>query len=186
MLDAAFEAGVLSADARPLGRTVAGPVGAQKDLRSFLRYLEEHHPDELIRVRKKEVDPTWEVPAVIRRFQEDNKFPAVLFERVKDSTMPVLTNMVASRVRLGAIFDTTAENAVWEYARRESAPIKPIMVENGPVKDAKRMGDGVGLRKLPICFHSEKDAGLYLTPTLFFVKDPDSGVINCGMYRMML
>ena len=94
--------------------------------------------------------------------------------------------MVASRVRLGAIFDTTAENAVWEYARRESAPIKPVMVENGPVKDVKMIGDEVDLTKLPVCFHSEKDAGLYLTPTLFFVKDPDSGVINCGMYRMML
>src|SRR3954465_15262700 len=165
MLDAAFEAGVLSADARPLGRTVAGPVGAQKDLRSFLRYLEEHHPSELIRISKKEVDPTWEVPAVIRRFQEDNRFPAVLFERVKNSTMPVLTNLVASRVRLGATFETTVENAMWEYARRETAPRAPVRRRHGPVKEIKMIDDEVDLTKLPLCFHSETVAGLYITPT---------------------
>ncbi|MBI3076906.1 MAG: UbiD family decarboxylase [Deltaproteobacteria bacterium] len=181
-----FEPGTLPGERPRSARTVSGPPGPQKDLRSFLSYLEKHHPDELIRVRRKEVDPTWEVPAVIRRFQEDNKFPAVLFERVKNSKLPVLTNLVASRVRLGATFETTVENAMWEYTRRESQPIKPVMVSNGPVRDVKMIGDEVDLTKLPICFHSEKDAGLYITPGLFFVKDPDTGVINCGMYRMML
>lgn len=186
MYDPLLESSTATVEQPRVARTVTGPLGPQKDLRSFLRYLEEHHPDEFIRVRKKEVDPTWEVAAVIRRFQEDQKFPAVLFENVKDSPMPVLTNMVASRVRLGATFETTVENAMWEYARRETERIKPAYVDSGPVKQVKMIGDEVDLTKLPICFHSEKDGGLYLTPTLFFVKDPDTGVVNCGMYRMML
>src|SRR3954451_24441182 len=119
MFDPNFESGIATSDPPRVAMTFNGPVGPQKDLRSFLRYLEENHPDELIRVRKKEVDPTWEVPAVIRRFQEDNKFPADLSDRLKDPTLPVLTNRVAARVRPGAIFATTTENGVWESARRE-------------------------------------------------------------------
>src|SRR3954468_6087675 len=137
MFDPHFESGIATSDPPRVATTFSGPVGPQKDLRSFLRYLEENNPDEFIRISKKEVDPTWEVPAVIRRFQEDNRFPAVLFERVKNSTMPVLTNLVASRLRLGATFETTVENAMWEYARRESDPIAPVRVDDGPVKEIK-------------------------------------------------
>src|SRR3982074_702158 len=111
MYDPLLESSAATVEQPRVVTTVTGPLGPQKDLRSFLRYLEEHHPDELIRVNKKEVDPTWEVAAV-------------MFENVKDSRMPVLTNMVASRVRLGATFETTVENSMWEYARRETERIK--------------------------------------------------------------
>ena len=53
---------------------------------------------------------------------------------------------------------------MWEYARRETERIKPAYVDSGPVKQVKMIGDEVDLTKFPICFHSEKDGGLYLTP----------------------
>ena len=39
------------------------------------------------------------------------------------------------------------------------------------------------LTKLPLIHHSEKDSGKYITCGVLLIRDPDSGVINTGMYR---
>ena len=69
------------------------------DLRAFVENMEERHPGEILRVSR-QVDPKFEISSVIRRLQEDQKFPAVLFENVKGSDHPVLTNVHATRERM--------------------------------------------------------------------------------------
>ena len=41
MYDPLFESGMATVEQPRVARTVTGPLGPQKDLRSFLRYLEE-------------------------------------------------------------------------------------------------------------------------------------------------
>ena len=55
-----------------------------KDLRTFLQRLEERAPSELVKVSR-EVDPVFELPGVVRRLQADQRYPAVLFERRRES-----------------------------------------------------------------------------------------------------
>ena len=66
-----------------------------KDLRSFLQRLEQHAPDEFVRVER-EVDPVYEIPAVVRRLQADRRDPAVLFEHVKGARTRAITNVLGS------------------------------------------------------------------------------------------
>ena len=61
-------------------------------LRDFLKRLEGR--GELIRIRK-EVDPRFEVAALIRDIQQRRNQP-VLFERVKGSTLPIVSNTCGS------------------------------------------------------------------------------------------
>src|SRR3990172_5683065 len=155
-----------------------------KDLRSYLKYVEEKLPGELVRI-KKPVDPSWEVSAVIRKFQDENKFPAVLFENAKGYSMPIISNLFPSLLRTAATFETTIPNTVKEYVKRENNLLKPQLVATGPVKDVVQVGDNVDCSKLPIVTHCEKDPGPYITPGVGIVKDPDTGIYNAGIYRMM-
>ena len=79
-----------------------------KDLRTFIDSLSEEHPNEIVRVARP-VDPAWEIAAVVRRFQAENQFPTLLFEDVKGSSMPVMTNLFASRLKLAAALDVPVE-----------------------------------------------------------------------------
>jgi 2,5-furandicarboxylate decarboxylase 1 len=66
---------------------------------------------------------------------------------------------------------------------REASPVKPEMVESGPVKEVRLTGDDIDLRLLPAFVHHEDDAGPYITGGAMVVRDPETGIRNVGMYR---
>ena len=63
---------------------------------------------------------------------------------------------------------------------------KSVMVKDGPVKEIKMLGKEVDLRKLPIPIHSVGDAGPYLGSGITITKDPETGVRNEAIIRMMI
>ena len=155
-----------------------------KDLRYFIDYLEENAPEELVRVDK-EVDPRFELAGVLRKFQQKGEFPAVFFENVKDSNMPVIANVFASIKKLASALEVDVENVTQEYRRREEESIPTKLVGTGPVKDVVVVGDEVDLTKIPVPTHNEKDMtmiGIGVT----VMKDPETGLRNCGVYRQQI
>jgi 2,5-furandicarboxylate decarboxylase 1 len=158
------------------------------DLREFIEFLEERHPEEVIRI-KKEVDPHFGVTGIIDRLEKDGRFPLVIFENVKGSTIPLIANMHAdfNRLRLClGMEEGTVKDFLEEYHKREANPITPELVETGPVKEVIKIGDEVDVNELPICTYHEKDAGKYITAGLDLMRDPDTGVNNIGIYRLMV
>ncbi len=162
-----------------------------KDLRSFLTFLEENYPEHIYHV-KQEVDPVFEVTALLAKLEREKRFPVVIFDNVRGSTIPVITNMHADFHRLamsmGLPYDTSIKDFTNEYARREEAPIEPVMVssEEAPVHQVVWTGDDVDLYKLPLLKYHEKDGGRYITAGYEIMKDPDTGIRNAGIYRLML
>src|SRR3972149_5275404 len=67
-----------------------------QDLRSFLKALEEK--GELKRVKKK-VSPRYEMGAICRKLIAQEG-PAVIFENIEGSSIPVLANLLATRKRI--------------------------------------------------------------------------------------
>ncbi len=158
------------------------------DLRGFIEFLEERHPEEVIRI-KKEVDPRFGVTGIIDRLEKDGRFPLVIFENVKGSKIPLVANMHAdfNRLRLSLGMEKgTVKDFLEEYHKREANPILPELVETGPVKEVIKIGDEVDVNELPICTYHEKDAGKYITAGLDLMRDPDTGVNNIGIYRLMV
>jgi 2,5-furandicarboxylate decarboxylase 1 len=154
------------------------------DLRSFLKSLE-NNSEHLVRV-KKEVDPKFEATGVLQKLEEQRKYPAVLFEKVKGSDIPVVSNLFADRERIAMAFGTTGEDLNRVLREREANPLEPVMVEDAPVQEVVWTGDQVDLTKLPLFTHNEKDAGPYITAGMLVGKDPETGIRNVGIYRHML
>lgn len=154
----------------------------KQNLRSFLRVVEERAPEQLVRV-KREVSPRWELSSVQKRLEADGKLPILLFDRVAGHTMPVVTNLFASKHHLALALDTSPEQVVARFTEAERNRIPPRLVESGPVKDVILTGDRAELSGLPLVTHCEKDAGPYLSSGMTIVRDPMSGVLNAGIYR---
>jgi UbiD family decarboxylase len=70
-----------------------------KDLQSFIRFLEKHYPNEILRV-KQEVDPIFEAMAILWRLENERRYPLVVFDNVKGAELPAVTNVHASFPRL--------------------------------------------------------------------------------------
>jgi 2,5-furandicarboxylate decarboxylase 1 len=156
-----------------------------KDLRTFLDALGAAHPEQL-KVVRKQVDPEFEAAAIVDRLEDDARypgFPAVLFERVGDSEIPLLINLHGTYERLALSIDSDVHGMVPEYARREGKPVRTEYVEDGPVQEVVLTGGEIDVSKLPLLRHQELDAGRYITSAVTLSRDPESGAVNAGIFR---
>ena len=160
-----------------------------KDLRSFLSELEAEEPDQLVRVNR-EVDPHFEITGVLAKLEKERKFPVVIFENVKGSTLPVVTNVHADARRLFraiGLKNGTLSEFIREYSAREDSPKPPVVVaKEASVQEVILKGKDVDVTRLPILTYHEKDAGRYITAGFGIMRDPDTGVRNAGIYRLMV
>lgn len=156
-----------------------------KDLRSYLGDLRQRRPGDWTVVNR-EVDPDLELTAVLRKLQQDNRFPVVLFRRVKGTAMPVLANTLASRERLALALDTATTELTREYVRRVTRRVPVTRRENAPVQEVVKAGADADLYELPHIVHCGNDGGPYISSGLCIVKDPDTGIHNMGIYRLQI
>src|SRR2546422_1704801 len=175
---------------------------AYQDLREFIRALEKNN--ELKRVPL-EVDPRLEITEFADRAVKRGG-PALLFERPKGSSMPVLINAFASMRKMEIALEV---KSVEEVAARiveflemrmpegimgklkmlpklaEMGAFFPKVVSKGPCQEVIKK-DGFSLHELPVLQCWPQDAGRFITLPLVFSRNPDTGKRNCGMYRMQV
>jgi 4-hydroxy-3-polyprenylbenzoate decarboxylase len=175
---------------------------AYRDLRDFIRALEEH--GELKRISL-EVDPVLEIAEFADRSVKRGG-PALLFERPKGSQAPVLINAFASMRRMEialeveSVDDVAARIVEFLEMRMpegligklkmlpklaEMGAFFPKMVSKGHCQEVIRT-DGFSLFDYPVLQCWPQDAGRFITLPLVFSRNPDTGKRNCGMYRMQL
>ncbi|MBI4321586.1 MAG: UbiD family decarboxylase [Chloroflexi bacterium] len=168
----------------------APAVSTGRDLRSYLAFLEARFPDQLFYVER-EVDPRFEVTALLAKLERQKRYPVVVFRNVRGSRLPVVTNVHASFQRLALAIGLPADASVPEFTReygcRESRPLDPVLIprDEAPVKEVVLTGDQIDLDALPLLTYHERDAGSYLTEGFCIIRDPDTGVRNAGIYRLM-
>ena len=175
---------------------------AYSDLREFIAALEK--AGELKRIPF-EVDPELEITEFADRSVKQ-KGPALLFEKVKGSDMPVLINAFASMKRMEIALGV---NNVEEIAARISEYLKmqmpqglmgklkmlpmltdigsffPKITSGGMCKEVVKR-DKFSLHDLPVLKCWPEDGGRFITLPMVFSKNPETGKRNCGMYRMQI
>ena len=152
------------------------------DLREFLDNLEE--AGELHTVAA-QVDPKHELGAICKIFNEQPNNPALLFENVKGSTIPIVGQLLASDRRVALALGLSQKNAFEETVRRATTPIPTRLVASGPCQEVVMEGSEVDVTKLPLCTNNPRDGGPYITAGHVIIKDPEYGN-NLAIYRMML
>ncbi|MGH7389168.1 MAG: UbiD family decarboxylase [Candidatus Rokuibacteriota bacterium] len=157
-----------------------------QDLRGYLDLVKRKRPDELV-VVSTEVDPAFEITALVVKLErEARRRPVLIFEHVKGTRFPVLTNLHASRGRLALAVNAPPEALLKTYLGAMERPLPPRVVPTGPVKEVVVRGGDVDLTSLPQIVHHERDGGVFLTAAISFAKDPTADVWNCAYNRLML
>ncbi|HEV8474211.1 MAG TPA: UbiD family decarboxylase [Methylomirabilota bacterium] len=157
-----------------------------QDLRGYLDRVKQRRPDEL-QVVTRPVDPAYEITALVVKLEKERKRrPVLLFEDVKGTRFPVLTNLHASRSRLAAAINCAPDAMLPAYLRAMERPLPPRVVKTGPVKEVVLTGADVDLYALPQIVHHQGDAGPYVTAAISFAKDPESETWNCAYNRLMI
>jgi len=161
---------------------------ASKDLRTFISEARQLGPNFFQRVERA-VDPKLETCVIQQKLAKEWRFPFLKFENVVGSNLPLVSNMFGSYDLLGlalGIDPGEQRSKILQAFREKTAnPIEPVYVRqsDAPVRQVIEKDKDVDLTKLPLIHHSEKDSGKYITCGVLLIRDPDSGVINTGMYR---
>jgi 4-hydroxy-3-polyprenylbenzoate decarboxylase len=177
-----------------------GPGPGTRDLRDFLKLLEER--GQLRRITAP-VDPDLELAAIADRVLAAGG-PALLFENVIGSSMPVAVNTLG-----------TVERVVWSMGLERAEQLEElgsrlaILQQPRPPKDLKEtkqfarvfwdlvkarpdrdlvppcrqqvfLGDDVNLDQIPLIRPWPGDAGGVITLGLVITKDPETGRPKCG------
>ncbi len=179
-------------------------VDALSDLRGYINWLDEKG---LLRRVDEELSPVLEIPAVLRKIMYA-KGPAVLFENIKGfPEWRVAGNLF---INTSVFADAIGVSSLEEIGNRLVLPVtKPV--STGLLDKARGLLDmknlagfipkKVGkarfteniveasrdpLDLLPAFKTWPKDGGRYLTFPLVVTRDPVKGVMNMGVYRVML
>lgn len=172
-----------------------------RDLREFISALEQR--GWLKRIAA-EVDPVLEITEITDRVSKAGG-PALLFENVKGSRMPLLINAFGSRERMelalgvNSIDDIAQDilsflqpnipSSFWDKLKlvpklKEVASFLPRTVKKAPCQEVVNFDPS--LDELPILKCWPGDGGKFITLPLVFTRDPDTGRRNAGMYRMQV
>ncbi len=123
----------------------------------------------------------------------------MLFDNIKGHArgFRIITGAILNAQRLGLTLGypdihtnqelvSRLEGKVIEWERR-SGEFAPEEVSDGSVLENRFYGSDVNLLKFPVPKWHEHDGGRYLgTGCVVITRDPDTGVVNLGAYRLMV
>lgn len=178
-----------------------------KNLGDFIRVLEAKR--ELIRI-KAPVSSRFEIAEITDRVSKsEGGGKALLFERVYDSSFPVLTNAFGSEKRLALSLGGETPDQIGERIGKLLNPELPgtlkdkfrllkqafglsrclprvVKMARPPCQEVILRGEKVDLAKLPILFSWPHDAGPFITFPVVLTKSLTTGKRNAGMYRLQV
>jgi 2,5-furandicarboxylate decarboxylase 1 len=145
-------------------------------LRSFLEQLDK--AGELTRITR-QVSTEYELAGIINALGEK----PVLFEKVKESQMPVVAGLVSSKELISRSLSIGKEQLLHKLSNALRNPSPSRIVDEGECQEVVERT--VDLTRLPIMRYTEKDGGKYIASAVSIIKDPELGR-NMSFHRLML
>lgn len=140
-----------------------------------------------LKIIEEETDPRYHLAEVAQKFEGTEP---VYFPRVKEAPYPVLVGLYWNREVLAHIFGCSAlelpqqvREAVLRWQKREHK-YKPEIIDKGPANQLTELP--LDLTSLPVPIHFLEDGGPYFLSSVVLAKDPDTGVHNASVHRLMV
>jgi 2,5-furandicarboxylate decarboxylase 1 len=134
----------------------------------------------LVRIPKS-VDARHVLGGITRKFWKEK---AVLFERVTESSIPLVTNFIFSREALAESLGIPEQDFIPRLQKAMEKPRPCEVVEKAPFKENVLTKHLNPLKIFPIPTYHEKDAGPYITGGILVAKDPETGIRNVSIHRI--
>lgn len=130
--------------------------------------------------------PYLEVTACVLAMHEIQKRPVLFFEKILGSSLPVVTNVMASRARLAMALGISEAEFLPEVISRMERPIPPRRLSQAPVQENCAQGDGIHLNILPVLTQFPEHRAPYICSGVIISRDPDTGRYNLSINRLYI
>ncbi len=175
---------------------------AYHDLHDFIKKLRNR---DLLKDIYEEVDSNLEITEITDRVVKSGG-PALLFHKVKNSNYPVLTNAFGSYERMNLALGVEDIEKLSEGISSiidienylgliNKVKAIPALLQAATAFPIKLPGKGLcqqviekkcDINTLPVLKCWPLDGGRFITLPIVITKDVDSGIQNCGMYRLQV
>ena len=146
-------------------------------MREFLKVLEEEF--KVIKIEN-EVSAKYEVAKILREHPKD----VVIFENVKDHDMKIISGICNTRDKIARGISVAVPEITKRIMKATENPIPVENIEN--IKKNFNTQKEPDLGKIPVPTYYKKDGGAYMTAGVVIAKDPETGIRNASIHRMLV
>ena len=147
-------------------------------MREFLnRVLKENF--NVIKIEK-EVSAEYEVAKILREHPKD----VLIFENVKGYDMKIISGICNTRDKIARGISVTVPEITKRIMKATENPMPVENVES--VRENFNTQKEPDLSKIPVPTYYKKDGGAYITAGVVIAKDPETGIRNASIHRMLV
>ena len=145
------------------------------DLRNYISQIKKSRE---LKTIKTNVSTKYEIAGVTAKVDGSD---AVLFENIKESNFRLVANLVGTRKRFALAVGTTEDNIHKKVISAINNTKRPKIISSGKFMENKSKN----ILSMPIVRHFEKESGPFITSSIAYVKNPETGKQNSSFHRMM-
>jgi len=145
------------------------------DLRSYISQITKINE---LKTVKTSVSTKFEIAGVTAKIDGSH---AILFEKIKESNFRLVSNLVGTRKRFGIAVGGNESNIHEKVISAIKKAKKPKITSSGKFMENKSKN----ALSMPIVTHFEKESGPFITSSIAYAKNPETGKQNSSFHRMM-
>lgn len=125
-----------------------------------------------------EVSTIYEASKILREYPKDT----VILNNVKGFDMPIVSGICNTRDKIAESINCEVSEITEKIIEASDNPVKVENYTDFSNYDTLE----ADLDKIPILKHYQRDGGPYITAGVVFAKDPETGIQNASIHRMMV
>jgi UbiD family decarboxylase len=145
------------------------------DLRNYISLIKKSGD---LKTIKTQVSTKYEIAGITAKL--DGSY-AVLFENIKESNFNLVSNLVGTRKRFAQAIGSNEAKIHEKVISAIKKAKKPKIVSSAKFME----NNSRNLSELPTVTHFEKESGPFITSSIAYVKNPETGKQNSSFHRMM-
>ena len=145
------------------------------DLRNYISQIKKSKE---LKTIKTKVSTKFEIAGITAKVDGSH---AVLFENIKDSNFSLVANLVGTRKRFALAVGGSENNIHEKVISAIKKAKKPKIISSGKFMENKSKN----LFSLPIVTHFSKESGPFITSSIVYAKNPETGKQNSSFHRLM-
>ncbi len=145
------------------------------DLRNYISKIKKSKD---LKTVKTKVSVKFEIAGITAKVDGSH---AILFENIKESNFSLVANLVGTRKRFALAVGCTEDNIHEKVISAIKKAKQPKIISSGKFMENKSKN----LFSLPIVTHFENESGPFITSSIVYAKNPETGKQNSSFHRLM-
>ena len=125
-----------------------------------------------------ELSSEFEVAKELRKYPKDT----VIIKNVKGYDLPIISGICNTREKIAKSINCEVSEITQKIIEASDNPIKVDKFTDFSDYNTTK----ANLDKIPILTHYKRDGGKYITAGVVFARDPETGIQNASIHRMLV